>query len=102
MEEVGFGVKGHSGAALDDEEFEAWAELKQILESFGFGHIEVIAGDDTHAAWAIEEVLQMPSEQIESTLLDECHREVDLFGPIDRRFEIRQKRIEFASCKVAR
>ena len=44
----------------------------------------------------------MPSEQIESTLLDESHREVDLFGPIDRRFEIGQKRIEFASCEVAR
>jgi hypothetical protein len=66
----------------------------------GLGHIEIIAGDDPNAALAFEEVLQMPSEQVDSALFDECHREVGLFGSVDQGFEMGQQWIELTACEM--
>ena len=54
VEEVGFGVEGHAWGAFDDVELYVWAQLKQILEGLGLGHIEIIASDDPNAALAFE------------------------------------------------
>jgi hypothetical protein len=88
VKEVGFRVERDTFGALDNVEFEVWAQFEQILEGFGLGHIKVIARDDSNSACAQEEVLQVPSQQIDAALLDKRHREVHLGRSIQRRFQV--------------
>jgi hypothetical protein len=46
-------MKGAANRTLHDVKLEAFAELKQIFESFGLRHIKVVTGDDANFATAI-------------------------------------------------
>jgi hypothetical protein len=68
-------------------------QVEQTKQRIGVGRPEVIPSENPKHAGAVQEILKMGLEQVETTPQRECYREVDAFRFAEMVFEMRQKRI---------
>ena len=97
-EKIGLGVKAApGGGGLIDAELESavglLGEIEELLQGVGVGDVQVVAGDETARAPALdEEIFEVGEELGEAAWLEEGDGEVDSLGALEILGEVLRER----------
>jgi hypothetical protein len=89
-------------AALEDAQLHPALQVEQPEQRAGLGDAGIVAGEETHAAVAVEHVAQVLLDQPDAAVEREGNGEVDGSGARDRVDELRQERVGRAAAHEER
>ena len=100
VKDVGLGVE-RSVASFEYAELEVFSKIHQVDQGIRVRRIEIVACDDPHATALVDQVAKVLANKVDTTLQDECHREVGAGSPIQARPYMGQQRIVGSTNKQA-